>query len=208
MKGGQSFMKSVQLSPQGVSKFSFHWKILGRTVINPHAECKAPTSSNDLRKFVMTGHPTSACCKSFAPLLEGAGAGQNCRYSFLSVCESSPPLKRQVMLQGRIHQYIADDYFFLFLLLKSWDKTLLHPCAREEYRLGAHMLLLPRLFSTSLALHRSFSRQQPRVHSSREIMYEQIHSSSKIILNWWWNCPLSNAEVVSSSARTQVSLFV
>ena len=99
--------------------------------------------------------------------------------------ESSPPLKIvEVLLQGRIHQYITDDYFFLFLLLKSWDKTLLHPWAREEYRLGTYTLPLSELLSsTSLARLKSFSRQHLWVHNSRETINEQIHSFHKIILN-------------------------
>lgn len=95
--------------------------------------------------------------------------------------------------------------FFLLLLFEKLGRNTAAPLCHR----GVHaMLLLRWFFSTSLTLHRSFSRQRPSMHSSKGIMYEQIHSSRKIIVDWWWNCPLCNAWGMSSIARTQVSLFV
>jgi len=90
--------------------------------------------------------------------------------------------------------------FFLFLLLKGLDKALLHPCAREEYRLGTHALPSPALISTSLAHHRPFGRQHPSAHDSGETINEQIHSFHKTVLNRQGSCPRSDAGVESSTA--------
>lgn len=197
-------MKSVQLSLQGVSKFSFHWMIFGRTIINPHGLCQAPMSSDNLRKFLGTSHPTSACCRLLQLSWKHLGLAITRAQVQFCMCVWSPKQNLASTEDDRsfapgkslqIHNRLL--FFPLFLLLKSWDKTLLHPCSREENRLGTYTLPLPELlFGTSLAHHRSFSRQHLWVHNSRETNQRTSILSTKsfwigcemvpsLMLQWW-----------------------